>query len=44
MLFRSVLALDSPLGLAEGATKDEVLAASEGHVLAEAVLMGTFAG
>ena len=42
--FFRVLALDVPIELAEGADKDEVLAASEGHVLAEAVLMGTFAG
>jgi Raf kinase inhibitor-like YbhB/YbcL family protein len=42
--FFRVLALDSPLGLAEGAAKDDVLAASDGHVLAEAVLMGIFAG
>jgi Raf kinase inhibitor-like YbhB/YbcL family protein len=42
--FFKVLALDGPLGLAERADKTEVLAASEGHVLAEAVLMGTFAG
>jgi Raf kinase inhibitor-like YbhB/YbcL family protein len=41
--FFRVLALDALLGLAEGANKTEVLAASEGHVLAEAVLMGTFA-
>ena len=42
--FFTVLALDAPLGLAEGADKTDVLAASEGHVLAEAVLMGTFTG
>jgi Raf kinase inhibitor-like YbhB/YbcL family protein len=42
--FFRVLALSSPLDLDEGADKGEVLAASEGHVLAEAVLMGTFAG
>jgi Raf kinase inhibitor-like YbhB/YbcL family protein len=42
--FFKVLALDAPLELAEGADKTEVLAASEGHVLAEAMLMGTFAG
>ncbi len=40
--FFRVLALDGALGLAEGATKGEVLAAAEGHVLAEAVLMGTY--
>lgn len=41
--FFTVLALDSELGLAEGATKGEVRAASDGHVLAEATLMGTYA-
>lgn len=40
--FFRVLALDAPLELAEGADKAAVLSASEGHVLAEAVLMGTF--
>lgn len=40
--FFKALALDAELGLAEGATKAEVLAATEGHVLAEAVLMGTY--
>ncbi|MEN8113566.1 MAG: YbhB/YbcL family Raf kinase inhibitor-like protein [Actinomycetota bacterium] len=40
--FFRILALDAELGLAEGATKAEVLAAAEGHVLAEAVLMGTY--
>jgi phosphatidylethanolamine-binding protein (PEBP) family uncharacterized protein len=37
-----VLALDRDLGLPEGATKAEVLAAAEGHVIAETVLMGTY--
>ena len=41
--FFTVLALDAELDLAEGATKVEVLAAAEGHVLGEAVLMGTYA-
>lgn len=41
--FFRILALDAPLGLAEGADKSTVLVASEGHVLAEASLMGTFA-
>lgn len=41
--FFRVVALDAPLGLAAGADKSEVLAASDGHVLAEAILMGTFA-
>jgi len=38
-----VLALDVTLGLAEGANKEAVLAATEGHVLAGATLMGTYA-
>ncbi len=38
-----MLALDAELDLAEGATKAEVLAAAEGHVLGEAVLMGIYA-
>jgi Raf kinase inhibitor-like YbhB/YbcL family protein len=42
--FFRILALDAPLGLDEGADKEAVLVASEGHVLAEAVLMGTFGG
>lgn len=42
--FFRILALDGPLGLGEGADKAAVLAASEGHVLAEAILMGTFDG
>jgi Raf kinase inhibitor-like YbhB/YbcL family protein len=41
--FFRILALDALLGLDEGANKTEALAAAEGHVLAEAVLMGTFA-
>jgi Raf kinase inhibitor-like YbhB/YbcL family protein len=40
--FFRILALDGRLGLAEGATKDEVVNAAEGHVLAEAILMGTY--
>lgn len=40
--FFRVLALDGLLGLAEGATKDEVLDAANGRVLGEATLMGTF--
>jgi len=40
--FFRILALDAPLGLAEGADKAEVLAAAEGHVLSDAALMGTF--
>ncbi len=41
--FFTILAIDAELGLAEGATKVEVLAAAEGHVLGNAVLMGTYA-
>lgn len=37
-----VLALDTALGLEEGTDKAGLFAASDGHVLAEAVLMGTF--
>jgi hypothetical protein len=37
-----VLALDAGLPLEEGATKDDVLSASEGHVLGDATLMGTY--
>lgn len=37
-----LLALDAPLGLAAGASCDEVLGAAAGHVLAEAQLMGRF--
>ena len=40
--FFKVLALDTALGLEEGATKDEVLAAADGHVLGDATLMGTY--
>jgi Raf kinase inhibitor-like YbhB/YbcL family protein len=35
-------ALDQPVGLSAGATKQEVLAAMVGHVLAEAELIGTY--
>lgn len=35
-------ALDRRLGLAPGATKDQLLAAMRGHVLAEAELTGTY--
>ena len=35
-------ALDAPLGLAVGASREEVLAAMSGHVLAQAELMGTY--
>jgi Raf kinase inhibitor-like YbhB/YbcL family protein len=37
-----LFALDRTLGLAIGATKEEVLEACAGHVLAEAQLMGTY--
>ena len=40
--FFKVYALDAPLGLAAGATKAQLIDAMEGHVLAEAALMGTF--
>ena len=40
--FLKLYALDTDLGLAEGATKAEVLEAMEGHVLAEATLMGRY--
>lgn len=40
--FFRILALDTTLGLEEGATKADVLAAADGHVLGEAVLMGTY--
>ena len=41
--FFMVLALDTTLGLDGGANKATVLAAADGHVLEEAVLMGTYA-
>jgi len=37
-----VYALDAELGLAAGATKKDLLAAMEGHVLAAGELMGTY--
>jgi phosphatidylethanolamine-binding protein (PEBP) family uncharacterized protein len=37
-----VYALDAATGLAPGATKEDLLAAIEGHVLAEATLMGRY--
>jgi phosphatidylethanolamine-binding protein (PEBP) family uncharacterized protein len=36
-------ALDAPLGLAPGATKDQVLAAITGHVLGQGELVGIYA-
>jgi len=41
--FFKLYALDGPLDLKPGATKDEVLAAARGHVLGEAQLMGLYA-
>lgn len=41
--FFKLFALDTMLELPEGATKQEVLAALEGHVLAETTLMGKYA-
>ena len=38
----TLYALDTELSLEEGATRDEVLAASEGHVIAEATLTGRY--
>jgi Raf kinase inhibitor-like YbhB/YbcL family protein len=40
--FFKLYALDSELGLAPGATKEELLQAMAGHVLAEAQLMGRY--
>lgn len=40
--FFKLYALDVALGLSAGATKEQVLAAMQGHVLAQAELMGTF--
>jgi Raf kinase inhibitor-like YbhB/YbcL family protein len=40
--FFTVYALDSELGLPAGATKAEVLDALEGHILAQATLMGLY--
>jgi hypothetical protein len=37
-----LFALDRPLGLGPGATKDEWLRAAKGHVLAEAEVIGTY--
>jgi len=38
-----VYAVDSPTGLTPGATKQQVIAAIDGHVLARGELMGTYA-
>ncbi len=40
--FFRVFALDTTLNLPEGATKDEVLKAAEGHILAKGELYGTY--
>jgi hypothetical protein len=37
-----VYALDSPVALGPGATKEDLLSAVEGHVLAEGELVGTY--
>ena len=40
--FFKVYALDAELGLGEGASKEELLKAMEGHILAKAELVGTY--
>lgn len=40
--FFKIYALDRPVGLQPGATKQDLLKAVEGHVLAEGQLMGTY--
>ena len=40
--FFKLYALDAPLSLSPGATKDQLLKAMDGHILAQAELMGTF--
>jgi hypothetical protein len=40
--FFKLYALDAPLALDESATKEDVLAAMEGHILTETELMGTY--
>lgn len=40
--FFKLFALDTTLGLTEGATKADVITAMQGHVLAEAELMGVY--
>ena len=40
--FFKLYALDSTLSLSPGATKEQVLKAMEGHILAQGELMGTF--
>jgi hypothetical protein len=40
--FFKLYALDTTISLLPGATKQELLSAMDGHILAEADLMGTF--
>jgi hypothetical protein len=40
--FFRLYALDTMLGLAEGSTKQQLIAAMKGHILAEATLMGRY--
>jgi Raf kinase inhibitor-like YbhB/YbcL family protein len=40
--FFKLYALDSTLSLSPGATKEQVLNATKGHILAQGELMGTF--
>lgn len=40
--FFKVYALDAKLSLKQGATKEDLLKAMQGHILAEAQLMGTY--
>ena len=40
--FFKLYALDATLSLSPGATKDQLLKAMDGHILAQAELMGTF--
>jgi Raf kinase inhibitor-like YbhB/YbcL family protein len=40
--FFKLYALDKTLSLSSGATKDQLLKAMDGHILAQAELMGTF--
>lgn len=40
--FFKLYALDSPLALGSGATKEQLLAAMQGHILAQGELMGTY--
>jgi Raf kinase inhibitor-like YbhB/YbcL family protein len=40
--FFRLFALDGPVGLDSGATREKLLAAMQGHILAEGQLMGTY--